>query len=541
MRRLTQLLLMLLLTGMASQRLAAFSLLGPSTVWQTVRLGYDLAGMPEPTGGQGWNGGGPMNLAEQYRINYPTLTWGCSPTFLNYFGQRGLQEIEKAVAILNALPSVDAININDYPLTAIRENYKAATLGIYDLKSVALSVLINHMGLADPTRYVFTLRQRIVQSPAPTNYFVIKRNFDPDTWDYSSYINGQLWTYDPVTDVTPSDSLAATQPVDPLAFGGIINAPVSGGWEGNGWLFLGSYWTGLTRDDVGGLKYIYRHNNYALETALTNATQAGSGAVVTGGGNTSPWTVPNFGTNTTTGTTGTTGTTIPGQNTNVVSLALRPGIGKVQWVHMIEESQIGSFVTNTVAWSDTFLTNGLVQTQNLTRSATVPDVLFDAGDLQGGDSATVPLFVAYQTVNLPWQSSGNGTTTYGPGVIPAAVNGGPGLTFTFQTVGPTYFNGPWPNFLNEVGASRFFLWGSYDGSSADPIVYPDQSSILAIEAQVLGGGAGGTTGGGTPASQVGIWTPAATILLPVSLATGGTTGTGTGTGTGGGGTGGTGG
>jgi hypothetical protein len=516
------------LLAAASQPAAAFSLLGPDTTWMTVRLGYDTNPMLEPAGGGGAGFGGPMNIGEEYRINIPTVTWGCSPTFLNYFGLRGVQEIQKAINILNALPPADTINIDRYPLSSARVNYKAEALQLWDVKSVALSALVNHIGLADPTRFVFTLRNRwIGPSGSPTNYYVIKRNFDPDTWLYSSYINGQLWTYTEILD-NETRSLVVNEPVDPTALGGVINAPVSSGVSGTAFLrlqgLIGGFWTGLTRDDVGGYRYIYRHSNFNNETAPTNSARAGFGAPVAGG-NTSPWTIPSYGTNTTgTGTVG---------GSNLVDLALRPGIGKISFVRMIPESVIGSFVSNTVAWADTYLTNGVEATQNLTRTTTAPDILFDAGDLQGDDAGSPkPYFFALWT-SAPWSSTGNGTTTFGPGSIPPALGNSPAFTFTFNIVGPTYwnvFNGS--PLLNEVnGAPIFPLWGSFDGSAEDPVVYPDTASIKAIEAIVIGGGAGGT--GTSTGAQVGVWTPAALVLLPVGTNLGTDTGTGTGTGTGG--------
>ena len=166
-----------------------------------------------------------------------------------------------------------------------------------------------------------------------TNYYVIKRNFDPDTWSHSSYINGQLWTYSRVADVSDTESFVFTQPVDPLAFLGYLNAPVASGVVGNDLLLFGGFWTGLTRDDVGGLRYIYRHNNYNIETA-TNSFGAGAGAAVSTG-NGSPWTVPIFGTNTA------GGVVIPGGTTNFVDSALRAGIGQIRFVRVPLESVFG--------------------------------------------------------------------------------------------------------------------------------------------------------------------------------------------------------
>ena len=520
MRRLTQIVTMLLLCGGVAQQARAFSLAGPATTWMTQRLGYDINPQVWPTG-QGWGGGGAMNIGEEYRFNFPNVSYGFSPAFLNYFGQRGVIEIEKAIAILNALPSADAMNIDNFPLSSQRVNHRAQAIQLYDLKSVALSALVSEMGLADPTRYVFTLRNRWT-TPASTNYYVIKRNFDPDTWTYSSYINGQLWTYSQVADVLDgSESFVFTEPVDPLALGGLINAPVASGVNGNNYLISGGFWTGLTRDDVGGLRYIYRHNNYNVET-VTNVFGAGLGAAVSSGG--SPWTVPIYSTNTAAGGGG-----IVGASSNFVATSLRPGIGKVTFTRVGLESTLGQFVSNNVTYTDSYITNGVERQQTLIRSQQVPDILFDAADLQGGDANQPFIFASYGSQT--WINPGG--TNAGPGTIPPSVGTAPSFSLTFNTVGPTIWNGIIGGtfFVSEVSSlGQFFLWGSYDGSSDDPLIYPDKTSIQMIEQLVLGGGGGGGGGGsGGNASLVDTWTPATIILLPpgsLTTTTGGTTGGG---------------
>src|SRR5215510_6470223 len=84
----------------------AFSLRGPAAPWMDVTLGYSINNLA---------GTGAMNINEEYRWNVPTIYYACTPDFLTYFGERGSQEIDKAFAILNALPPVDSLNIDDYP------------------------------------------------------------------------------------------------------------------------------------------------------------------------------------------------------------------------------------------------------------------------------------------------------------------------------------------------------------------------------------------------------------------------------------------
>lgn len=513
MRRFTLSLLITLLVSGGAASLSAFSLLGPSASWMNTRLGYadPLLNMDWPEGGAGAANGGPMNLGEEYRFNIPVVTFGFTPQFLNYFGVRGVAEVEKAVAIMNALPSMDTIDINQYPLESQRINHRAQSLFLVDVKSFALSALVNHLGLADPTRFVYTLRNRSTTQTS-TNYIVIKRNFDPETWDYSSFINGQLWTYTQIIDeAAPGASFVNVQPVDPLALGGIINSPVASGINGNDMLQVGGFWTGLTRDDVGGLRYIYRRNNFNVENAPTNSARAGIGAV-TSGGTDSPWVVPIFGTNA-------TGTAIPGGNTNFVDLSLRAGIGKVRFERLRSESGLGNFISNSVAFVDRFITNGVERQQTLVRSQIVPDILFDAGDLQAGE-ATAGLF-SHGTASITWNSTGDGTTTFGPGTIPPSVGGTPSLSLTFQTVGPSINNGILNGvfFVSEANSlGENFRWGSFDGSTEEPFVYPNNANTEAIERTVLGGDGGGGAGGG---ALVDVWTPSTLILLPPGTAVGG--------------------
>ena len=90
----------------------AFSLSGPLAPWQTAALGY-AAPIPNT------NFGGPMNLDEEYRWNVPTVHYGFTADFLNFFGVRGAEEIEKAIAVLNDLPEAD--NIHYHKLEDIDE------------------------------------------------------------------------------------------------------------------------------------------------------------------------------------------------------------------------------------------------------------------------------------------------------------------------------------------------------------------------------------------------------------------------------------
>jgi hypothetical protein len=59
----------------------------------------------------------------------------------------------------------------------------------------------------------------------------------------------------------------------------------------------------------------------------------------------------------------------------------------------------------------------------------------------------------------------------------------------FNKVGPWLQNLYDTNFirngLTESTATTNFIWGSFDGSTNDPVVYPSGSSIMNLEAQIL--------------------------------------------------------
>jgi hypothetical protein len=56
--------------------------------------------------------------------------------------------------------------------------------------------------------------------------------------------------------------------------------------------------------------------------------------------------------------------------------------------------------------------------------------------------------------------------------------------FTFNKVGPIFINlGPF--FIDEKTADLVFIWGSFDGTTNPPVVYPIGTSIAALENQMF--------------------------------------------------------
>lgn len=459
-----------------------FSLLGPFAAWQTAvydgfRISYGLTGSGDI--------GGPRTLSEGYRWNVPVITYAFDSTFINYFGSNGVAAIEEAIGVFNDLPEVTLIT-NDgshfyirgerVPMQTKRVNFLAQNLGLLDLKSTAMSLLIEELGLAQPERFTWTLGGRNVRgNPAITNYTTLKYNFDPITFLPSSFVNGALYSYEILEVTMPNEADAIEFAVDPLDFTytSVAGALGAGFFTFGGGLGSGEFFTGLTHDDVGGLKWLYRTNNFAVESLLTNVT---GGRPITGGGGGSPWSgfllITNFFFQ---GTNFTFNTNIFGTNiTNFVVTGLRPGMNKIRFQRVNFDSLVGQqFITITNRFTDTSISNSRPVIQPVQRAILQPDIVFTAERL-GLVQNLVPVLTR-RTGTAGWQNNDaiNGQDVEvdgGPGVIT------PPIQISFSSELP-YFSNQTPFFLDEATAFRSFVWGSFDGSTNAPIIYPSHGEV----------------------------------------------------------------
>ena len=259
-----------MLVGLATINAPAFSLLGPAPSGSGAPDGYQQPVIAFHLGG---DIGGPKNLGEEYRWNTPILNYAIDANYFDYFGSNGVVAIDQAISILNGVSNLSAYSssLAEVPMQAHRINYQASALGLVDLKSVALTFVVEELGLANPNRFTWCLRDRrpIPGAPCPFMlYDVIKRNFDPETFQPTSYVNGTLYTYYILEFCagTPSADAIEVQ-VDPLAQGVTAVAASGGGFESGVAFNSGSFFTGLTRDDIGGLRYMLRTNNINWEQA----------------------------------------------------------------------------------------------------------------------------------------------------------------------------------------------------------------------------------------------------------------------------------
>jgi hypothetical protein len=275
----------LALLTLAGQSSWGFALLGPNNeAYQVPEIGYNpLPRDPLLTG--------PKNLGEEYRRNTPVLFYSFDANFLDYFGSNGVAAVDSAFAIINNLTNVSqySSNLSEFPTQVTRENYVAQSLAMLDLKSYALHIMVEQLGLAEPERYVWTLHDRNHVGPVPCpvgmQYSITKRNFDPvtsplDQSQYSSYVNGTLYTYFVnevcVSPPAPPFAEAVEFGVDPLDF--TFTAVASFGSVllnlNDSSVTAGGFYTGLTRDDVGGLRYLLSKQNVNFESTGPNTLAA---------------------------------------------------------------------------------------------------------------------------------------------------------------------------------------------------------------------------------------------------------------------------
>ncbi|MDD5139316.1 MAG: hypothetical protein PHY43_03530 [Verrucomicrobiales bacterium] len=275
----------ILLLASGQQAAWAFSLGGPinngGDNWQATTIGYGIGG--DLTA--------PKNLGEEYRRNTPVMYWAPNANFLDFFGSNGVVAIDQAFTILNAsLTNVNSYSsaLTEFPLYSQAINYQASALGLLDLKSTTLSAMMEQLGLDNPVRYAWTLHNRVTlpggTCPDDEVYLVVQRNFDFTTTPlnqvlYSPYVNATLYTYI-ILEACPASvpdpqALAAPVKVDPLA-----DSRPSVASEG---LQTGGYYISLTRDDIGGLRYMLNTNNINFESSAPGSVLLSS--TVSGGTN----------------------------------------------------------------------------------------------------------------------------------------------------------------------------------------------------------------------------------------------------------------
>jgi hypothetical protein len=152
------------------------------------------------------------------------------------------------------------------------------------------------------------------------------------------------------------------------------------------------------------------------------------------------------------------------------SPGLYEGVEKVQFIRADFDSLLGQFfqpITNKYEMS--LITNSLKSTNIFQRVVTTPDILFHAEDL----AVPLPNFNS-TTRNANFFVADRLPGLAGPGTIQ------PSSTITFNKVGDIFMQGPLNAtnvFLSQNMQRSMLAWGSFDGSTNDPVVYPNGTSI----------------------------------------------------------------
>ena len=168
---------------------------------------------------------------------------------------------------------------------------------------------------------------------------------------------------------------------------------------------------------------------------------------------------------------------------------------KFKLIKVKYDSLLGQFVSAVLdGYTDTILTNGAHVSQSLLRIINTPDILFTAADLYGNsDTANTFLRLSRSDPTTTWTNNAainqvpntapQSTPNAGPGIIP------PGVVIAFNNAGPMIWDGYFGpfQFLDEANpASQSPIWGSFDGTTNAPVIYPNNISIEDIERQALG-------------------------------------------------------
>lgn len=488
MTRILNRLICLSLGVLAAGNAAGFSLWGPAETWQTQQLDYGIRYLPAypipdldilnvsgpgigPISPEDAELGGTKNISEGSRLNVPIITYGFDYTFLSYFGTKGEAAVDQAFAILNGLPPASSADLNTFITQGNQQvNYTAQALKMLDIKSTVLWVMMEHMGLIGET-HTYDLRERVAPNGGTGcdyDYAVIVRNFDPVTYAPSPYVNGTLLTYQ-IGELCPGlqvgDAMEETAQVGTPSFSAVATREA---------LEVGGYYLRITRDDMGGLRYLYRKNRYVNEGFDANTTVTSEA-----GGTYSPINL--------TATNGVGG----------IFAGLLGGVEKINFVKTPYDSVEGdTFTPITYRYAIPTVTNGVVRTLTVTRTITAPDIIFTAGDLTypGPDPYQVTIqrssgFITYGAAPSP------GVNTVSPSVIT------PEMVVTFNNSGQVTYNES-GSFTDQANSAELgYIWGSFDGSTNAPVAFPTGTSLAGLVNQVMSAGA---------ETELGLYTPIAT-------------------------------
>jgi hypothetical protein len=247
------------------------------------------------------------------------------------------------------------------------------------------------------------------------------RNFDPRNLNPSFVVN-DCW-YFAGLNVSTNQSVVGPITADPLAMP--YNAVADQAWWG------GSYVTGLTRDDVGGLKYLLSATNINIELLLKGVS---AGAALKR--NAGVW---------------------------------RCGVEKISFVPHPRKPTTSEFKRFHYGYTDSFYVGNNLIHHKAIRFVSRPDILFCAADNRAADGTLGFLIERTGTTNWVNNAGLNSNPSgEGPGIIQ------PPIKITFHKLGDAVAT--WkPSYAPEeyVPAMYSRAWGSFNDATNLPFAYPD--------------------------------------------------------------------
>ena len=199
------------------------------------------------------------NLGEEYRWNSPMLTYAYDESFLNYFGSNGVVAVENAIRMMNAIPDISTLKTNyppvdrnspnlwNFPTRPDRYHARAGNARLLDIKSYALAELFSFVGLGNAEDNAFQIEFGSVTL----------RNFDPISRMPSKYVNGSLLSF-----VVVGGTNALPFPIDLMK---PVVTLVGASDHRATRIAEGKFLVAPTRDDIGGLRELYRKDNFNME------------------------------------------------------------------------------------------------------------------------------------------------------------------------------------------------------------------------------------------------------------------------------------
>lgn len=164
------------------------------------------------------------------------------------------------------------------------------------------------------------------------------------------------------------------------------------------------------------------------------------------------------------------------------------GIEKVQYVRIPDNNydyQTGQFYQPvTDNYSMVLMGNGQMNTVRFQRVVTRPDFLFMGENLTTGGGNVIPGFSTLSRTTPNFINSRTAAGLAGPGIIDPTSSSN--AVIILNTVGPIYENTS-PTALTGIssGGRLEFIWGSFDGTTNAPIIYPTGTSINLLANEAL--------------------------------------------------------